>query len=66
MSDVFVSHSRRDSGPTTGRVLRDERIAGQLSGVAHSPGEAILAVGTDRGVALLDPATGAEPADPRR
>ena len=59
IAEAACSGRLRLLDPTTGRVLRDERIAAQLSGVAYSPSGAILAVGTDRGVALVDPATGA-------
>jgi WD40 repeat protein len=45
--------------PATGRTLRQQHLAGQLTSVAYSPDGATLAVGTAAGVMLLDPDTGA-------
>jgi WD40 repeat protein len=42
---------------TKGRVLRTAKVSAQASSVAYSPNGSMLAVGTDQGVQLRDPAT---------
>ena len=43
----------------TGRRVRSERVAGQVTSIAYSPDGSTLAAGTNAGVVLIDPRTGA-------
>jgi WD40 repeat protein len=55
--EVSCNGSLRLLDPTTGRILRQEHLAGELTSVAYSPNGTTLAVGTASGAMLLDPDT---------
>jgi len=59
VAEASCNGSLRLLDPATGHILRQKRLAGELTSVAYSPNGAALAVGTDSGVLLLNPDTGA-------